>query len=501
MSHEDKKAQNSSAKRNLVRQEKWHAENVSPRTPSLRKANEISPWRTQETASRTKPGSQFSTEPKTPPGSLHISPKKNGNGSDGKKSSPRRSLRASMFNTPDGGAIIDKRLACSPTVPSGQGRYPASSKENGKRLSSTRAKVGNQIEALYRAKSMERQREMTHDTHNDQIPTTPTRPQKGKVGKDVMSSPGTLQAMWSTDISPSRVLEMKKLFEKQILVDEETLLSSNSLGKSVVDEVSLIESEGTVKPSQRPSPPPPPPLPNFSSRTSGISPKTIRETLRKPPGVVIASAAHIEIPEPLVVQPLKTQREEPRGQRLKSRLLGEKIKLFEDIAQRKARLGSRRKKRSFSGKSNIPSLNSRRSIFEMATRKTAKSSFKSVSPETIQETVEDIGQDLFNTRRSKRKTQQEKLYNLPQDATSDFSNTSYLTARDDTPLLQANTSVSLDMVVKEAQCGLREPKPMRLVEMKRMMLLCREKAGFSTSMLGKRRANHSSAGFGRIEDA
>ncbi|EPE29445.1 hypothetical protein GLAREA_00605 [Glarea lozoyensis ATCC 20868] len=501
MCHEEKKALYSSVRRNLGRQEKWHAENISPRTPFTKKANEIPPWRTQETVSRTRPGSQYSTGPKTPPGSLHISPKKNYQGSDSnKKSSPRRSLRASMFNTPDGGAVIDKSLACSPPISSGQGRYTASSKEIGKRLSSTRAKVGNQIEALYRAKSMERQREISHDTHNDHIPTTPTRPQKGKVGKDVMSSPGISQPKWPADVSPSRVLEMKKLFEKQILVEEETMLSSKSPAKPLVDEVSLVESEGTVKPSQRPSPPPPPPLPNFSSRTSGISPKTIRETLRTPPGTVTASTAHIEIPESLVVQPLKTKREEPKGQRLKSRLLGEKIKLFEDIAQRKARLESRRKKRSFSGKNNIPSLHSRKSIFEMATRKTTKSSFKSLSPETIQETVEDVQHDLLNNRRSKRKTQQEKFYNLPQDATSDFSNTSYLTARDDMPILQASTNVSLDMVVKEAQCGLREPKPMRLVEMKRMMLLCREKAGVSSSMPGTRKANVSSAGFGRLED-
>jgi hypothetical protein len=29
------------------------------------------------------------------------------------------------------------------------------------------------------------------------------------------------------------------------------------------------------------------------------------------------------------------------------------------------------------------------------------------------------------------------------------------------------------MVIKEAECGLKQPKPLRVVEMKRMMALCR----------------------------
>lgn len=37
------------------------------------------------------------------------------------------------------------------------------------------------------------------------------------------------------------------------------------------------------------------------------------------------------------------------------------------------------------------------------------------------------------------------------------------------------------MVVKEADCGLREPKPLRITEMKRMMLLCRGRAGVLTA--------------------
>lgn len=46
----------------------------------------------------------------------------------------------------------------------------------------------------------------------------------------------------------------------------------------------------------------------------------------------------------------------------------------------------------------------------------------------------------------------------------------------------SGTDMSGDvMVVKEADCGLREPKPLRITEMKRMMHLCRGRAGVLTA--------------------
>jgi hypothetical protein len=32
-----------------------------------------------------------------------------------------------------------------------------------------------------------------------------------------------------------------------------------------------------------------------------------------------------------------------------------------------------------------------------------------------------------------------------------------------------------EMIVKEVECGLKQPKPMRATEMKRMVLLCRDR--------------------------
>jgi hypothetical protein len=34
-----------------------------------------------------------------------------------------------------------------------------------------------------------------------------------------------------------------------------------------------------------------------------------------------------------------------------------------------------------------------------------------------------------------------------------------------------------EMIVKEVECGLKQPKPVRVAEMKRMVLLCRERVG------------------------
>jgi hypothetical protein len=499
--HEDKNEQPSPGKCNLARQEKGYARRGSPRTPSMRRTNEMSPSKTQEPLNMRTPVAKSSVGAKTPSWINRISPTKSYFSSSSNKASPRRSLRASMFNTPDGGAVIDKRLACSPSISSSQGRAPASISESGKRLSSTRVKVGSQIEALYRAKSLERQAETSHKIDYNQVLITPTKPQRGKAGKGVISSPGITQARLLADISPSRVADMKKLFEKQVSTKQEMPRAKRSPTKPAVEQVNSIEREATVKPFQPPSPPPPPPLPDFSSRTSGISPRTLRETLLAPPTPVPATTTHVELPGSIIAQPLKPKHVEVKEQRMKSRLFGEKIKLFEDIAQRRAKLESRRKKRSFSGKYTIPSLNTRKSIFELSSRKNIKSSSRSLSAETIQEIVEDVQKDTFSSRFGKHKTQNGKCYALPQDAASDFSNISYLTARDDMQILLARTSDSIDMVVKEAQCGLREPKPMRLVEMKRMMLLCREKAGFPSSSSERRKDKVSGSSFSRLGDA
>jgi hypothetical protein len=486
----------------MPRQEKGYIRDEAPRTPSIRRVNGMSFTIAQETLSVQTPMSKSSV---SACGIYQLSPTKSQFGSASNKISPRRSLRASMFNTPDGGAIIDKTLAFSPSILSSHGRAPASIAESGKRMSSSRAKVCSQIEALYRAKSLERRGETSHENHTDQFPITPTKLQRETTSEKVMSTPVRRRPKFPADVSPSRVGEMKKLFEKQALNVPETPQSNKSPLKRSIEPANSIEREGTVKQSQPSSaqpppssPPPPPPLPSFSNRTSGISPKTLRETLLRTPVPVPATLKPVE---PIIAPPIKTKPAETKAQQMKSRLLVEKIRLFEDIAERKTRIESRRKRRSISNKITIPSLKSRKSLFELTTRKSTKSLSKSQSSETIQAISKDSQRGALSTRFGKRTSQRGTSYNLPQDAASDFSNASYLTARDDTQILLESTSASLEMVVKEAQCGLREPKPMRLVEMKRMMLLCRDKAGFSSISLGRRKINVSNGGFGRIEDA
>ncbi len=49
------------------------------------------------------------------------------------------------------------------------------------------------------------------------------------------------------------------------------------------------------------------------------------------------------------------------------------------------------------------------------------------------------------------------------------------------------------LVVKEVECGLKHPKPLRVAEMKRMMLLCRERIGVARDK-ERGRGGHSKNG-------
>jgi hypothetical protein len=472
----------------VPRQEKEYGGHEAPRTPSVRRANGVPSIIAQDAPSGRTPMSNSSVRAY---GIYQISPTKSQFASASDKSSPQRSLRASMHNTPDAGSVIDKTLGFSPSMSSSRGR-----------LNSTRVKVASQIEALYRAKSLEKRAQTSHEAHNDHFPITPTKARRETIGENVLSTPGRRPSKLPANVSPSRVGEMKKLFEQQVLNDPETPQSNQAPSNKIIEQVNLTEREGIVEKSQPPYPPPPPPLPTFSNRTSAVSPKTLRENLLKTPVPISVSRDDVKPAEPVVASPPKNRPIETKGQQMKSRMLGEKIRLFEDIAQRKAKLESRRKRRSISSKITMPSLSSRKSLFELTTRKSTKSVSKSLSSETIREIGSGSQREGLSTRFGKRRSQRASSYNIPQDAASDeFSNASYLIVKDDTQILLERTSASLDMVIKEAECGLREPKPMRLVEMKRMMLLCRDKAGFSSGSLARRRANVSSGGYGRIEDA
>lgn len=52
-----------------------------------------------------------------------------------------------------------------------------------------------------------------------------------------------------------------------------------------------------------------------------------------------------------------------------------------------------------------------------------------------------------------------------------------LTAQRDGETDESSADMAMRIIVREAQCGLAEPKPLRLLEMKRMILLCRERVG------------------------
>lgn len=340
---------------------------------------------------------------------------------------------------------------------------------NGSRMSSSKAKIGNKIEALYRAKSIEREKKDTPE----RAPKTPASKTSIKASPWQSSARTRTTTQGVPDISPSRVAEMKRLFERQQEAEPQSPISTLTNPKLTKPNRSTVSQRIISPESQGQSlPQPPPPMLDLSKhRTPTVSPTVPKNEppLQSPRTSVVISPKFEKKPEP------------PSSQRARNKTLGDRIKLFEEGVRPKEK-DARLKKRSFSGKGGNPIIASRKSFFEIPGWKNAS---KSRIPEKvelnakdIEAIVEEVNDGAVGGKPGKRKNLAGKW-----NAFSHESNSTHTSKNskenDETKALLTRTSEELErMVVKEAECGLKEPKPMRLVEMKRMMLLCREKAGF-----------------------
>lgn len=334
-------------------------------------------------------------------------------------------------------------------------------------MSSSKAKIGNKIEALYRAKSMEREKKDTPE----QILKTPTSKIPIKASP-WQNSARTRTTQGGLDISPSRVAEMKRLFERQKEVEQQgpiTPLTSSKLTKLKMSASPQISPKSQAQPYQQT---PPPVLDLGKNRTPAI-----------PPTTELKTELPLESPRTnVVISPkFEMKPEIPSPQCARNKTLGDRIKLFEEGVRPKEK-DARLKKRSFSGKGTNPIIASRKSFFEIPGWKNAgKSKIHEkveLNAKDIEAIVEEVNDGAAGGKPGKRKNLVGKWNAFSHDSNSSHIS-KYGKENDETTALLTRTSEELGiMVVKEAECGLKQPKPMRLVEMKRMMLLCREKAGF-----------------------
>ncbi|KAH6682579.1 hypothetical protein B0J14DRAFT_694059 [Halenospora varia] len=353
---------------------------------------------------------------------------------------------------------------------------------NGCQMDATRKEFGEKIEALYRAKSMERQSENT--PKQVQCLSAGSRkighaPRNGKRGRNARNS-------WFSNGGQSKVTEMRKLFDQRFSSKNQVskLASAEVVKNPPIDPTEIYSVLETVDNVSLPpsSPPAPPPMPvSIPKRTSAISPKTTM--LEQQPIQLKAYTFPTNYPEPAC--------NVERSPRSRSKVIEDRIGLLERAKTHDLQKKRHKMERSFSNMLGNSIIKARRSLFESTTCKNTEKP-----------------QGLAQTRCLEKSSGKEAIVGQVFDGAEFGLGT---TTKQQVPspfqeYLEVQRPISLprpifedpamselnEVIVKEAQCEVQEPKPMRVSEMKRMMLLCRDKAGRSVDKENsKGRARHS----------
>ena len=119
------------------------------------------------------------------------------------------------------------------------------------------------------------------------------------------------------------------------------------------------------------------------------------------------------------------------------------------------------------------SVRMRKKMFETEWRdaEAVKAKDEGLSVQDIEDIVAEFRNKDSGAKCGKRNTTVGR-WNIPPPPSQDPS-------KDFEPISAGLDGPAIEMIVKEAECLLKEPKPMRLIEMKRMIWLCREKASVS----------------------
>lgn len=340
--------------------------------------------------------------------------------------------------------------------PRGRSLGPSITARKGKHISQTRRNISDKIEALYRAKSLERRAE---NVKMSEAPIKPLAFNKIDNRRENRKSIAKTDSGRNFSGTTSKVAEMKRMFDERL---QAQAAAGQQRSKSPVTNFSrkLNVDRRSFDTSQAP---PPPPMPEFSSkRTSGVSPKTVVEPVPIPepdPRKDLNHIAHAPVSAPAEGRP-----------RARSKVIDDRVKQFEDINQKIDATNSRKKERSFSGMIGNSLISMRKSFYELSSWKKYESQEekRGLSGKDIQSIVNELTDGADDGKIGKRKTIVGRWNAIPQRKAAKTLDENMMT-------FGSVVGSEVDMVVKEAQCGLKEPKPRRAAEMERMMLLCRER--------------------------
>lgn len=337
--------------------------------------------------------------------------------------------------------------------------------------------ISDKIEQLYRAKSMERKFGEPSQTVQ-QLGKTFVHTANSKRTNQISS----FSARRSSKKDPigrkqSKVADMKKLFDVGFdskpsptnipipnLYQAPTISNFPSFAKDEVSVCSLVK------------PPTPPPLPlQKAMRSSTVSPKTVKRTALDSNDsksldndslalqTTTSNQAFFEANEVLPAPKIS-----PR----KSTVILDKVKHFETLRLGKEKMPCQNQEPRLIRKVR----RSLRSIFEPPMWKSKEGSDTPkqaiINVKDVQEVVDEF-QDKNRDTVTKRTLNSYKWQPIVPH--------SKVTSTDGAMSIGCVNSPEQEevevLIIKEVECGLKHPKPLRVVEMKRMMMICRERVG------------------------
>ncbi|KAL2071546.1 hypothetical protein VTL71DRAFT_12781 [Oculimacula yallundae] len=324
----------------------------------------------------------------------------------------------------------------------------------------SRRRLSSKIEELYRKKSMEKKGEDAQGSDKQQEATSSTaKVSKGQAfeTKATESRPGKF-----AEITRTKVAAMRKLFDGKFSPRSATPEPCCGLDP-ILDTAASSPSPQDQTPESRL------PTPSMPQAPTTPSPKTLPTEVEvksweaeQAPGV--SELANVF--ETATARPSQSTSPIKKLSPAKSKFIEDKIKKFESVSERtqpsRGKIFRRRLSKSL------------RSLFEVSSRKSQEEGQEKSRPPVALLDTKRIQSPDGGSMATKRGAVVEK-WNRPTAVSSQGDGTA--SERESVSPSAYEELESRETVVKSVECGLREPRPVRAVEMKRMALLCKDRVG------------------------
>lgn len=327
-----------------------------------------------------------------------------------------------------------------------------------------RNEISSKIERLYRAKTMERLQDAVHGERSN-VPAQTS----GRDNRTTGNAPADSDFGRYLRKKSSKVAAMTKFFDSGSVAQPLLGLSPPRQQQIFSKTSPFVEKTENLNHGgvRKGLPPTLPPLPSYHlfPKIPSISPKTVQES------IVTYDTSNSPI-KPRATASVYQASPEKRSTGPRGRSINEKVQLFENVRARHD-TGEVRKRSGFVRKLS----RSLKSLFEPSTRRNEEqiNNERSLDGDQLKEIFDEFQDTSKPARLGKRTNTFAKRWNaVPLTRLANGCDGALSEKGIGSPSAAGEVR---EMVVKEAECGLKEPKPVRVVEVKRMMLICKERFG------------------------